>query len=300
MDKLGRSYELTVQRIDGRDQVFTLPYSIEFAVDRNNFSSPNTASISIYNLSQDTRNQLRKDAIDTDVSRRVKLRVGYGDIKSTIFDGTLDHCWSARQGVHFITHLQCRDNGFVYDNIDVTINYAENQSKKSVVENIIQQLSASGISRGVIGDIAGTFPRRGSKQGNAMKLLREITGDNVFIDTGKIYCLNDGQEIIGPVTLIDSANGLIGTPIVENTFLNVEMLLEPRVLMCQKVKLITTTGSNAQDITYHYGINSFNGDYKITGISHRGIISETVAGSATTSLVLSGQRIEQTYRGLIL
>jgi hypothetical protein len=298
VDKLNRQYELTIQAIDGHELQFTLPYTIEFSVDRNNYSSPNTATITIYNLAPDTRNQLRKDAIDTDVSRRVTLKVGYGDNLSTVFDGTLDHCWSARQGTNFLTQMEARDNGFVYSNTNVSVYYSQGQTIRSVVDSVVKQLAQKGVTVGYIGDIKGSFPRSGAKQGLAMEILRELTNDTCFIDNNKIFVLGDKEAIIGPFEEISSATGLIGTPVLENTFLKAELILEPRLLICQKIKMNTTTGSNKNNPSYTYGITNFNGDYKITGIAHRGTISPTVAGSATTSVVLSGETVEIAYRGI--
>ena len=61
MDKLFRKYEMVVVGNDGRKYEFKLPYSIEFTVQRNNLSTPNTASITIYNLGANTRAAMRKD-----------------------------------------------------------------------------------------------------------------------------------------------------------------------------------------------------------------------------------------------
>lgn len=298
MDKLNRTYELTVQAINGDNLTFKLPYTIEFSVDRNNYSSPNVASITVYNLAPDTRNAIRKDAIDTDKSRRVILKVGYGNNLSTVFDGTLDQCWSARQGTNFLTKIEARDNGFIYSNTNVTVYYSAGQTIRSVVENIAKQLRQNGLGIGIIGEVPGVFRRAGVKQGLALEILREITNDTCYIDNNNLFVISDGEAIIGPYTEISTATGLIGTPILENTFLKAEIILEPRLLICQKIKMKSETGSQKNNPTYFYGITNFDGDYKVTGIAHRGVISPTIAGSATTNVVLAGETIAQVYRGL--
>lgn len=312
MNKLQRSYFLRVQRNDGLFQEFELPYTIEFDVNRNNYSTPNSASIKIYNLSPDSRNAIRKDILDTDVSRRVTLKVGYGETMSTIFDGTLNQCWSARQGVNFITHLDCRDNGYLYNNGEVSVQYSAGESVKSVVEKIVKQMKPYGVDKGIIGDIQGTFYRDGSVKGLAVDLLRTITGDIAYIDNNKIFCLNDGEGIETEYQEITSDTGLLDTPILENAFVRCNLLLEPRLIINQKIKLNSTTASNGYNYvgstsygeiqtkglsTYHYAVTNFNGDYKITGIRHSGVISQTVSGSAVTSVVLSGEYIKTAYKG---
>lgn len=298
MDKLNRTYELTVQGLSGNFLTFKLPYTIDFSVDRNNYSSPNVASITIYNLGPDTRNEIRKDAIDTAVNRRVTLKVGYGSNLSTIFDGTIDQCWSARQGTNFLTQIQARDNGYIFSNTNVTVYFSEGQTKESVVRKVADQLKQQGLGIGIIGEIKGNFRRQGVEQGLAVDVLRKLTNDTCYIDNNTLFVIADGEALQGPFQELSSKTGLIGTPILENVFLRAELILEPRLLICQELKLKSETGSNFNNPTYTYGITNFDGDYKVTAISHRGTISPTIAGSATTSIVLAGETIQKVYKGL--
>lgn len=315
MIKLNRAYSLRVQRVDGSFQEFELPYTIDFDVDRHIYSSPNEATIRIYNLSPDSRNQLRKDTLDTDVSRRVTLKVGYGENMSTIFDGTLDHCWSGRQGVNFITNLHCRDNGFIYSNTFVSVAYSDGESRKSVVDKIIKQMEKAGIQRGIIGNIEGSYPIGRTIEGLACDLLRTVTGDISFVDNNKVFVLNDNEAIVGDYKEITSETGLINTPLIENAYVRCDILLEPRLLIGQRVKLNSTTASEGYYVSgagsydefvqkgksgYHYTGSNFNGDYKIIGVRHSGTISATVAGTAVTNVVLGGEYIQVAYKGLSL
>jgi hypothetical protein len=313
MIKLNREYSLKVQRVDGTFQVFELPYTIEFDVDRHVYSSPNEATIKIYNLSPDSRNQLRKDVLDTDKSRRVTLQVGYGGNMSTIFDGTLDQCWSGRQGVNFITNLKCRDNGFIYSNTFVSVAYSDGESKQSVINKIIKQMESAGIQRGIVGNIEGSYPIGRTIEGLASDLLRTVTGDIAFIDNNRVYVLNDDEALIGDYTEITSDTGLLNTPILENAYVRCDILLEPRLVVGQKIKLNSQTASEGYTVSgatyfgefknkaqsnYHYSVTNFNGDYKVIGIRHSGTISATVAGSAVTSVTLGGEYIKTAYKGI--
>lgn len=291
MDKLNRSFELSIQAVDGEEVKFSLPYTIEFSVSRNNLSSPNVASISIYNLAAETRNRLRQDLVDMNVTRYVILKVGYGSTQSTIFSGTLNQCWSARQGPNFVTYISARDNGYVYSDTRIDVQWSANQSYQSILPDVLAQLKQNGVTAGVIGEIEGKWFKAGAFSGRVMQFLEILTGNNVFIDSNRLFILKDGDSYIGPYSEINDKTGLIGTPILENTFLRCDIVLEPRILVGQKITVDTKTGSNPTRESSFFKVTNFNGDYKVTGIKHNGTISPTVAGTAITSLSSPVRRV---------
>jgi hypothetical protein len=298
MIKFNRTYELTITGLDGEVQYFALPYSIDFAAHRQAYASANTLTLNIYNLATKTRSNLRKDTNDFDVSRRITLKVGYGDQLSTIFDGTLDTCWSERQGVNFITHITARDNGLVYSTTRITYTYADGETKQSVVDGIVKQLTDDGLIEGsLIGQVDGFFPKGSVLDGPPMEILTEICGNICFIDSNKIYVINQNSAIEGVFDYLSSETGLLNTPRLQQAYVEVELVMEPRVLICQKINLESTTADNNNNPQFHLVVPSFNGDYKVIGIAHSGMISPTLAGTATTKLTLSNEVINTLYKG---
>ena len=270
--KFGRNYYLSVQGAAGETLIIQPPFTIEFDITRNILSSQNFSSIRIYNLALNTRNELRKDAWAYDDLRTVVLKAGYGNNLPIIFAGNISQAWSVREGVNFITQIECFDGGFAFTNGVTTQNFPEGTNQETVIDTLVNSLSPLGVTPGVIGSYPGQNQRANSYTGSTTDILTELTGGGFFIDNGKVHCLGDSECLNGEIQIIDSSSGLLGTPVRENTYLNFEILFEPRLIIGQKIKLQSITGAN------------FNSFYKVVSLKHKGMISPAVCGDATTSV----------------
>lgn len=273
MVKFGRNYQLTIEGTDGTPIVIKPPFTLEFNIVRNNLSSVNNGVIRIYNLAQQTRSLLRHDRNDFGNIRRFYLEAGYGQMLSTIFAGTMTYAWSVREGVNFVTQVQGFDNG------DAFVNgfydgppFAAQTPTKTIMQTIIESMPS--VSVGVIGNYPDSITRAKSYSGNCMQILNELSGGGAFIDNGRVNVLGDQECLPAQVATISSDTGLLGTPMREERVLTFDMLFEPGLVVGQQINLVSTTGSN------------FNGQYKVVGVSHRGVISPTVSGEAVTSINL--------------
>jgi hypothetical protein len=86
--------------------------------------------------------------------------------------------------------------------------------------------------------------------------------------------LRDNEVVLGSIAEISSASGLLGTPVLQETFLTFDILFEPRLFVGQKVRLNSITAAN------------FNGEYKVVSVKHSGTISEAIGDDARTSVAL--------------
>lgn len=283
MVKLGRNYKLVVERIDGNTVTIQLPFTCEFDVHRNSLSSANVASFRIYNLSPENRNSIRKDQYDFGDIRKVSFFAGYGDKLSLAFTGNISQAWSVREGVDFITQIESYDGGFAYVNAITNNAYPENTQQSSIIDNVAASLP--GVTVGAIGNYEGQIRRGNSYSGPSVDVLTELTGGGFFIDNGKVFCLKDQECLDGDIPVINAATGLLGTPVKETTFINLELLFEPSLKVAQLIRLESTTAE------------FFNGDHKILSLKHRGVISEVVSGQAVTQVgLLPGSFIKVTER----
>ena len=274
MDKFGRSYSLSVQASNGSTITIEPPFTLEFDVTRNTLSSANTSSFRLYNLSEKTRNLLRKNRWDYDSLRLISLRAGYEENLPFIFLGNISQAWSVREGTNFITTIQSFDGGFAYANAKTNTAYPSSTDLKSVITDFVSSLKDFAVSPGAIGDFAGAISRGNSYSGATTDLLREISGGAFFIDNGKANVLKDDECLDLPAFVITSKSGLLGTPILEETYINFDMLFEPNLSIGRRIKLESITGAN------------FNGYYKVISLHHRGTISDAVCGEAITSVGL--------------
>ncbi len=274
MDKLGRTYTLRIGAVEGSDPIIvTLPFTLEMDITRNTLTSANVCQVRVYNLSQKHRNQIRFNASDYGTFRRIELFAGYNDNPPKVFDGNISQAWSFREGVNFITQIECYDGGFAFINGVSDIQFPKNVDQKTVITTLAGNLPH--VTVGAIGNTyAGSISKGNTYSGNTADLLSDVTGGGFFIDNGKVNALGTNEYIseIGEATLVvNSKSGLLGTPLLERTIVRFEMLFEPSLNPGRKVRLESITEEN------------FNTDYKVTGVKHRGMISEAVCGSLITT-----------------
>jgi len=273
MDKFQRNYTLSVEDRGGQIITITLPLGIRFDVTRNTLSSANSCKISIFNLSRNIREDLRKNQWETWDVRDMTLRAGYGDNMPIIFTGMLMQGSSVREGATYVTNLVGYDGGAAFANGDVSVPLDGGSTFKDVVQGLVTALP--GVTLGHIGDSYNSMPnltRGNSFSGNGTDILDQVTGGGFFIDNGQAHVLGDGDYLPDPPIVINSASGLLGVPVLEDTFLNFDILFDPRINVGQLIQLDS------------YADRSFNGHYIVRSVSHKAIISDSVTGEAVTSI----------------
>jgi hypothetical protein len=289
--KFGRNYLLGVALEDGSTLTIQPPFTIEFDITRNVLTSANVCQIRIYNLSAKNRDLIRFDFSNYGTLRQVALRAGYGTNLPIIFSGNISQAWSVREGINFITTIECFDGGFAFVN-GVTppeTVFPEGTEMASVYTTLMNYLP--GTTFGAIGpqfttgaDGAPiTTTRDSSYSGNTADILSELSGNAFFIDNSKSYILGNSECLQGQVALINSQSGLLGTPLREDNIVTFDMLFEPGIIMGQFIELqsLTNPSLNSSNNTSPSNVNGF---YKVVSIKHRGMISESVCGDAITTL----------------
>jgi len=285
--KFGRNYSLSIQvPEESSPLIITPPLSLEFDINRNDLASASTASLRVYNLAQKKRDLVRRSPVDFDRIIEVELRAGYGNTNlPIIFRGQVSEAWSVREGVNFITQLELFDGGRAYIQAVIDMSFSGgtpfNDIINKIVDNVVGQ--TPGLTKGKISNFSGTLPvnRGNTYSGPGLEVLKDLTGDGMFIDNGTINCLTPGDFLpVQIIPVINSASGLLGTPRLEFPKVIVNVLFSPNLAVGQNVKLETDS-------------SKFAGFYQIIAISHRGMISPAVAGEAVTTLgLVSGQFLE--------
>lgn len=273
MDKFGRNYELKVQ-VDTAGSVLTLkpPFTCEFDITRNTLSSLNVCQLRIFNLSQLSRDQIRYNITNLGQKRKISFKAGYGDNIATIFTGTITEAWSVREGVNFITQIECYDGGFAFQTGTITASpFIAGTPYREIIRTLMRDLPD--VSIGAIGNFTGVLPKKTTYSGDPVKALQELTGGAFFIDNGKAYALKTDEYVptLGQRLVVNAQSGLLGTPVREQTGVHFDMLFEPALTVGTKIKLESLTEQN------------FNGEYKVTEVKHKGVISDAVAGDAITT-----------------
>lgn len=275
MPKLNCKYQLQIGLgdLEGAVEV-KLPFTMEFDIKRDYFASANYGQIRVYNLSEQNRNNIRKDPLAGGNFRFVELKAGYGENLSTLLKGNISEAHSVREGNNYITNIQCFDAGFAFVNGFTSLQVPAGTLKKDIINKTADSLKQYNVEVGSIGKYSGKTGRGSSYSGSPVDILSDLTGGGVFIDNSRIHCLGDDEVIEADQIVISSETGLLGTPVLQETVIYIDMLFEPRLLIGQAVQLNSTTNK------------AFSGEYKVASIHHRGTISDAVGGSRITSVGL--------------
>lgn len=258
------------------------PFTLVMNIRREIMSTINSATFQIYNLSQDIRNQVYRDKYSWWGLKRVTLKAGYASQGPlpVVFDGNAYSITSYRaQGTtNYITEIEAYDWDFPVRSALTSQSYDKPVKTQQIIDQLIKDIINMGTSehhmnRGYIRQFEGE--QRGTViSGKSWERLTTETKNLCFIDNGNIHVLADNEYIPGSELVVNAESGLLGAPKRSETSVLAEILFEPSLIMGQKVTLSTISQ------------NKFNGDYKVYGINHTGIISDAVSGKCQTNLSL--------------
>lgn len=275
--KFGRRYRLTIEMEDGDAVIIEPPFSVRFNLVRSTMASLNTADFSIYNLAARTRNRIFQDRFDFSAYRKIIFEAGY-DTLTTVFVGSLFEANSERIGADIVTNINSRDGGFDVVGTKTYRTIAAGSTNKEIVEQLAQDFP--NLEVGAIGTFDQQYSRPVVLNGNTYELMKRYTEDKVFIDLEKVYALQDREVVPGDLQVLRGDTGLLETPKRDDAFLTVTTLFEPRIIMGQQVRLDSEAAPE------------FNGDFKVIGVHHQGIISEAQGGSAISKFqLLTGSQV---------
>lgn len=295
MDKFGRSYILSIDTIDPNAPPLIIqpPFTLEFSIDRNTMASTSQAKIRVLNLNAKHRNAILKDQWTPQSKRRVVLKAGYGPGPDypTIFFGTMSFCYSFREGINFISEMECYDGGWAFASATFNGNFPIGTTFRNVVLNMAASLAPYQVTLGAISTtlpkLNQSLPKAEPYSGNTMKLIRSLVGGAAFIDNGRFNVLADSDVVPTPkIYEISSASGLLSTPRRQQTYIEWDMIFQPNIRLGQQVKLNSQTAplfNNAPGSSSSNGPNT-NTFYIIKRLYHRGTISDAVCGEVITSM----------------
>ena len=281
--KLNRKYELFIQRQDKdgmpTDEAYIIknPITIRFSINRNIYSGVSDMELDIYNLAPTTRNNIFKDwfyNIKKENYLYISLNAAYeGFGMSTLFIGDIWNAYSFRQGTDIITRIQAKCGlRNMSQNMTVTLNAGA--TTKDIVEACIAHLP--GLEAGDMSIQNTIFTQPISLFGKPLAILKQYNDNkNVFVDLNKVSILGDDEAIIGFVPAINDQSGLLNAPERKSATLVIKMLFEPGLVIGQVVDVSSKVAPQ------------FDGQYKIFGLKHDGIISDTMGGKLITTLELN-------------
>lgn len=188
-----------------------------FKVEASLTKSPNTAEITVYNLSEATRARVAEKDIET------TLEVGYAGVgqSSVIFRGKLEAGKSVRDGVNWVTTFQSTDGGKELRQGRINISFKQ-VSIREAFERAAQSLGvglgnaaakiAEGNIRGALDSFTNGIVLSGPSQREIDRLTKTL-GYDWSIQNGQLQLLGPTDAIEpGDAIVLDAQRGMIGSP----------------------------------------------------------------------------------------
>lgn len=252
----------------------TSPITCQFSVTRAVLSDNNKANIQLYNLAPSTREKIFQDVYTFEPSKfkYVWLYAGYNGKLPLIFKGRILQAYSKKSSgsVDVITEIQA----VALDIFDCQVSYTFKAGTTKLEALQTMALDMPNVKLTNVGNLEGEFKTDTTFDGNAMENLSKLTGGNVFVDNETLNCIETNEVIDVPVPVIGDDSCLLETPMRRDANLEVKTLFMPEVIIGQLLEIKSHISP------------TFNGQFKVIGFTHNCIISETQAGTRTTTLNL--------------
>jgi len=209
-----------------------------FEIKRYALYYPNSAKITIYNLSAGTENSILEEGY------RVVLYAGYGDEKTglwgQIFDGTILMCnrWK-ESGTDYKLQILALDGTQFINEGFCSFSYEKGQTARAIIENIANT-ATNPIKLGYASPVfdTTTYSKGMTVHGLAKNTLSDIAktaNGTWFVDNGELYVvaysdssddLPTGHEAVE----LSQTSGLIGNPQQVNQGVSARCLLNPKIM----------------------------------------------------------------------
>lgn len=301
MNKFGRKFKLTIDKNDGSGGQIIIqnPFTIEFTIERSANASMNEMQIVIYNLNKQSRNVIRQDEFFAGSGNTIKLEAGYGQL-STIFKGNIIWAYNGRQGPDVTTTVHAMDGADDVRNTQYSQTLAAGTTSRDLFTKICGAFPK--LTLGAIGSYTDVFNTSVTVDDNAWNALKTYTKAAPFIDKGQIFLIQGTDYLIpggnpsqsksqntigaGAIPIISPETGLLETPMRRDSYIDVTTMFEPRITVGQLAQL-------QSDIEPYY-----NGQYKVVGVNHSGIISDAIGGNLHSRFALLCQPQAYTLKGI--
>lgn len=250
-----RDYRLTVQVSEDKAVVIRPPFRITFSADKTLDSSLNKMTVKIYNLSEENRQAIVKDA-DENKKLGVELLVGYKSGVEQIFKGSIHVGENAREGANIVTTLDCQDGGY-----DFRFSFTSKSIPANVdpLDAILEDMPNT--KRGKVTATRPVNTRPRVLVGNSYKLIgRTVDRQKWYIDDETVNIINDDEVISDFVPVVEAATGLINTPTRENKKVTIQTMMNPALRLGGLYDLRSKTAPHLNKV-YKIEAISYDGDY---------------------------------------
>lgn len=187
-------------------------FRIVFEVTKTDTTESNKAKISVYNLSEATRNKIKKDDV-------VLLNAGYEEAygEELLFAGNISRVSHAKDGAEVVTKIEAADGVKFLREIKVSFSYKAGTRAKNILYDLIAIYRKNGIATKIIepdidnAEYVSGFAFVGLAKDCMDRLCFRLSLSWVINSNSLIITKEDEADKTRAVSL-DSNSGLIGIP----------------------------------------------------------------------------------------
>lgn len=240
-----REYELTLGK-GGGEGFKTSDLRIAFSIQKGDTESPNPAVIKIWNLSDNTLQQVKREF------DRVILKAGYKDNPGLIFDGNIIGIRIIRENVvDKILEVTCGDGDKAYTTAHINKTLKAGAKPSDVLNEVQGSFAEYDVEEGYIAEFEDeqSLPRGKVMFGMARSYAREVaytTDTSWSIQDGRLTVVEHDGYLPGEAVVLNSSTGLVGAPEQTNDGINVRCLLNPRIKINSRIKIDNSSIVEAQ------------------------------------------------------
>lgn len=247
---------------------------IMFEVEKDVSYLSNLLLLKVYNLSESSRNKISQEY------QGVILKAGYGENPNIIFNGSIRNVFHIREQENMVSWIYCAD-GDAYSRKSITqLTTGPNKSLEQLIKDLAGQLLDENGNAPAIGEINitnGNNKIKGlvisGKTSEALNLLADSYRFNWFIDSGTFYAVGETQYLENsPVTTTSPTTGMIESPILTETGVDVKTLLNPSVSPGRQFRIKSAGTSIQLGLLYFQNVpvTVAEGKYKVLRVKHIG------------------------------
>lgn len=209
---------------------------IRFSTRKGDLQTPNSAEIRVYNLSENTVQQIQREFT------RVMLQAGYEDNFGVIFLGNIKQLRRGREnGTDTFLDIFAGDGDAAYNFATVNRTLAAGATNRDRIGACTAAMGGYGVSEGIIPETGGpTLPRGQVMYGMARSHMRRAaqSGDMSWsIQDGKVTMVPRNGYISSGAVVLTAKTGLIGTPEQTQDGIRAQSLLNPQIQIGRRVKI---------------------------------------------------------------
>jgi hypothetical protein len=247
---------------------------VKFVIDKSDTQSPASATIRVYNLSDNTAKQIQNEFT------HVFLQAGYDGNHALIFNGTMRQKREGRENQTdtFLEIIaQDGDAGYNFSVVNTTLAAGWNQA--SLHGQLMQAFSPFGITQGYTPEFGGpSMPRAKVCYGmtrDYMRTLADSAGTSWSIADGALHMIPIASTLPGAAIVLTSDSGLIGMPVQTISGIVVKSLLNPLIKYGGQIQLDNASIQTASFSVAYGAINQFpsldtDGFYKVYAVKMTG------------------------------